>query len=238
MMSEAPSTAIAESLSLVRQRIRNAEQRFDREPGSVALLAVSKTKPLSAVQLALEAGQHLFGENYVNEGVEKIVALGTHEGEWHFIGALQSNKTKLVAEHYHWMHSVDRLKIAQRLSEQRPAHLPPLNLCLQLNLDQQASKSGLDAHELLPLADQVAALPNIRLRGVMSIPEPRETFEAQRDAFAKVRELYETLQQRHEGVDTLSMGMTGDLEAAIAEGATIVRIGTAIFGARASKPAS
>ena len=201
---------------------------------SVTLLAVSKTFGPEAVREAVAAGEHRFGENYVQEGVDKIAALADLRArlEWHLIGPLQSNKTRLVAEQFDWVHSVDRLKIAQRLSEQRPAHLAPLQLCLQVNISGEASKSGLAPAELPAVAQAVAALPRVVLRGLMAIPEPAADLEAQRAPHRALRELLAALQAQGLALDTLSIGMSADLEAAIAEGATIVRIGSAIFGAR------
>ena len=203
-----------------------------RAPAAAQLLAVSKTFPAAAVRAAHAQGQIAFGESYTQEALEKIAALADLPLEWHYIGPLQSNKTRPIAEHFAWVHAVDRLKIAERLSSQRPAHLPPLNLCLQVNISGEASKSGVAPGEVLALAQAVAALPHIRLRGLMAIPEPLEGFEAQRVPFRQLRELLDTLRAAGLDCDTLSMGMSGDLEAAIAEGATIVRVGTAIFGAR------
>lgn len=201
---------------------------------SVTLLAVSKTAPPQAVRSAFEAGERRFGENYVAEGVAKIAALADlrERIEWHLIGPLQSNKTRDVAGHFDWVQSVDRLKIAQRLSDQRPAQLPPLNVCLQVNVSGEASKSGVAPGELPAIAREVAALPRLALRGLMSIPEPTPDVAAQRRSHAMLRGLFEQLRGDGLALDTLSMGMTADLEAAVLEGATMVRIGTAIFGAR------
>ena len=200
------------------------------------LLAVSKTFGADAVQEAVAAGQRAFGENYLQEGLDKIRALTETLPavalEWHFIGPIQSNKTRPIAENFAWVHTVERLKIAQRLSEQRPAGLAPLNICLQVNISGEASKSGVTPAELPALAQAVAALPNLRLRGLMAIPEPEEDFERQRAAFAQLRVLYEQLRADGFALDTLSMGMSADLRAAVFEGATIVRVGSAIFGAR------
>jgi len=202
----------------------------------VRLLAVSKTFGADAVQEAVAAGQRAFGENYLQEGLDKIRALTETLPavalEWHFIGPIQSNKTRPIAENFAWVHTVERLKIAQRLSEQRPAGLAPLNICLQVNISGEASKSGVTPAELPALAQAVAALPNLRLRGLMAIPEPEEDFERQRAAFAQLRVLYEQLRADGFALDTLSMGMSADLRAAVFEGATIVRVGSAIFGAR------
>jgi pyridoxal phosphate enzyme (YggS family) len=200
----------------------------------VRLLAVSKTQPADAVRAAFGAGHRAFGENYVQEALDKIAALADLRAqiEWHLIGPLQSNKTRPVAEAFDWVHSVDRLKIAQRLSEQRPPGLPPLQLCLQVNVSGAASKSGLAPTELPEVARAVAALPRLRLRGLMSIPAPAQGFEAQRAPHRALRELLEALNAQGLVLDTLSMGMSDDLEAAVAEGATLVRVGTAVFGAR------
>jgi len=198
---------------------------------------VSKTCPAAAVREAYDAGLRDFGENYVQEALAKIAALAPLRGEiaWHLIGPLQSNKTREVAANFDWVHSVDRLKLAQRLSEQRPAHLPPLQVCLQVNISGEASKSGVAPGEAAALAHAVAALPRLRLRGLMAIPEPAGDFEAQRAPHRALRELMNALQAQGLALDTLSMGMSADLEAAVAEGATWVRVGTAIFGARAPK---
>jgi hypothetical protein len=200
----------------------------------VHLLAVSKTQPAEAVRAAFDAGQRAFGENYVQEALAKIAALADLRAQlqWHLIGPLQSNKTRVVAEAFDWVQSVDRLKIAQRLSEQRPPGLPPLNICLQVNISGEASKSGVLPAELPALAEAVAALPRLRLRGLMAIPEPEEDFERQRAPHRALRELLEALNAQGLALDTLSMGMSADVEAAIAEGATLVRVGTALFGAR------
>jgi hypothetical protein len=199
----------------------------------VALLAVSKTQPAAVIAALAAAGQRQFGENYLQEALEKIEALRQLDLEWHFIGPLQSNKTRGIAENFAWVHSLDRLKLAQRLSEQRPDTLPALNICLQVNISDEASKRGLNAAELADVAHAVAELPRLRLRGLMAIPAPSTDFVAQRGSFTHLRELQATLIATGVELDTLSMGMSDDLEAAIAEGATIVRVGTAIFGPRA-----
>ena len=228
--------SISENLQLVQHRIANSAQAADRDPASIILLAVSKTFDVQAVWAAAQAGQRAFGENYVQEAIDKISATRELNPdlqlEWHFIGPIQSNKTRQIAEHFDWVHSVDRLKIAQRLSEQRPADMPPLQICLQVNVSGEATKSGLEPDALLELARAVVLLPNIRLRGLMAIPEPTEDVEQQRAAFAKLRFMQNDLQAVGIHTDTLSMGMSADMDAAIAEGATIVRIGTAIFGVR------
>ena len=219
-------------LHAVLGRIRAAEQRFQRPPGSVRLLAVGKTQPAAAIAALAAAGQRDFGENYFQEALDKMTELATLELEWHFIGPMQANKTRGIAEHFAWVHSVDRLKIAERLSAQRPDHLPPLNVCLQVNIDREPTKHGLDEAELAEVAHAVATLPRLRLRGLMAIPAPAVEFAAQRRPFARLRKLWERLADARLVLDTLSAGMSDDLEAAIAEGATLVRIGTALFGSR------
>lgn len=233
-------TTIAQNLQLVRDRMAAACQAAGREPASVRLLAVSKTFGPDAVRAAAAAGQYAFGENYIAEGVDKILALRSSppEGqalEWHCIGPVQSNKTRLVAEHFDWVQSVDRLKIAQRLSEQRPPHLPPLQVCLQVNVDAGANKSGLAPGDVLALAQAVAQLPRLALRGLMAIPEPAPDFVAACALHARAKAIFDQINAS--GVlavpmDTLSLGMTADLEAAIQAGSTMVRVGTAIFGGR------
>ena len=225
-------TTISANLQAVRARIEAAACKFGRNPDDISLLAVSKTWPVADVRQAIAAGQREFGENYVQEGVDKATELVAAGLIWHFIGPLQSNKTRRVAETFDWVHSIDRLKIAERLSEQRLETLPPLQICLQINISGEETKSGLGLSELPELAAQVSRLPRLRLRGLMAIPAPLDDFEAQRDSFQRVRRVYEQLQHEGFALDTLSMGMTHDLEAAIAEGATMVRVGTAIFGER------
>lgn len=222
-------STIAENIAKVGARIREAAQASQRNFADIGLLAVSKTKPADAIREAHAAGVCDFGENYLQEALEKQTQLADLPLIWHFIGPIQSNKTRPIAEHFDWVHSVDRLKIAQRLSEQRPAHLPALNICLQVNVSGEDSKSGCSPEELTALARAVVALPNLRLRGLMAIPEPTDDVAAQHAAFARLRQLRDELALN---LDTLSMGMSHDLEAAIAEGATWVRIGTALFGAR------
>mgnify|MGYP003614294556 CR=1 FL=1 len=233
-------TTIPGNLQHVRARIATACQRAGRGVEEVTLLAVSKTFGADAVRAAAAAGQRAFGENYIQEGVDKIVALRAALPDvalqWHCIGPIQSNKTRLVAEHFDWVHTVDRLKIAERLSAQRPADRPPLNVCIQVNIDGGANKSGVAPGEALALARAVAALPQLKLRGLMSIPEIAPDFEAARAVHASARALFDQLNADGLGLDTLSMGMSDDLEAAIAAGSTMVRIGTAIFGSRAPKP--
>ncbi len=223
----------AARLHAVLTRIRAAEQRFQRPPGSVALLAVGKTQPAAAIAAVAAAGQARFGENYLQEALAKMAELAALNLEWHFIGPVQANKTRPIAERFAWVHSVDRLKIAERLSAQRPAGLPPLNVCLEVNISREPSKHGLDESDVPAVARAVAALPRLRLRGLMAIPAPAADFAAQRLPCARLRELWERLLAEGLELDTLSMGMSDDLEAAIAEGATLVRVGTAIFGPRA-----
>ncbi|MEZ5536571.1 MAG: YggS family pyridoxal phosphate-dependent enzyme [Thiolinea sp.] len=223
---------IYENLQTIGERIRDAEQTYGREPGSVRLLAVSKRHPTTAITEAIAYGQTAFGENYAQEMAEKAAELGKTDIEWHFIGPVQSNKTRQIAEIAHWVHTVDRLKIARRLGEQKPVAAEPVNICLQVNISAEPSKSGVSPAELPELAEQVAQLPGIRLRGLMAIPAPEADSDRQRKTFAELRRLQEQLISSGLNLDTLSMGMTDDMEAAIAEGATIVRIGTAIFGAR------
>ncbi|NML13901.1 YggS family pyridoxal phosphate-dependent enzyme [Azohydromonas caseinilytica] len=232
-------TGIVQNLQHTRERIAAACAAAGRPGQDVTLLAVSKTFGADAVREAQAAGQRAFGENYVQEALDKIAALADLRSdlEWHLIGPLQSNKTRVVAESFDWVHSVDRFKIAERLSAQRPDHLPPLQLCLQVNVSGEASKSGVAPEEVAALASQVARLPKLRLRGLMSIPEPAADFESQRAPHRVLHALLRELQQQGLALDTLSMGMSADLEAAVAEGATIVRIGTAIFGGR-PRPAS
>lgn len=222
-------------VAAVREAIQAAAQRHGRQAADVSLLAVSKTQPAAAVRAAAAAGQRCFGENYLQEALAKMAELADLDLEWHFIGPLQSNKTRPVAEHFAWVHSVDRLKLAERLSAQRPAGLAPLNVCLQVNISAEASKSGCSLDELPALARAVAALPGLRLRGLMAIPAPAEGLARQRQPFRLLREALERLNAAGMGLDTLSMGMSDDLEAAIAEGATLVRVGSAIFGARPAK---
>ena len=225
-------SAIASNLQAVQARIADAARAAGRPADTIALLAVSKTWPVACVLEAADAGQNAFGENYVQEGVDKVLATRERGLTWHFIGPLQSNKTRLVAEHFDWVHSIERLKIAERLSSQRPAHLPPLQVCIQVNVSGEASKSGCAPDETHDLCRAVADLPGLRLRGLMAIPEPTDDGVLQRAAFARLRQIAEALKASGLTLDTLSMGMSHDLEAAVAEGATIVRIGTAIFGER------
>lgn len=229
---------IQANLQTIGERLHTAEQRFNRPLNSVQLVAVSKFHSVESIQQAYQAGQRAFGENYVQEMVEKAQVLANYPDlEWHFIGPLQSNKTKLVAETAHWVHTIDRLKIAERLNAQKPVSHPVINVCLQINLSGEDSKSGIAFNEVLPLAQQVAQLPHLKLRGLMAIPAPEANFEQQRAVFKPLRECLEYLNTQGFKLDTLSMGMSDDMAAAIAEGATLVRIGTAIFGQR-PKPQS
>ena len=222
-------STIAENIANVRERIRRAAEAAGRPPEAITLLAVSKTRPTSAIRDAWAAGLKDIGENYLQEALDKMAELSDLPLHWHFIGPIQSNKTRPIAEHFDWVHSVDRLKIAQRLSDQRPEHLPPLNVCLQVNISAEDSKSGVSLAELPELAAAVAALPRIRLRGLMAIPAPAETSEARRAPLAALRQAAQSLPL---DLDTLSMGMSDDLTEAVQEGATLVRIGTALFGQR------
>lgn len=228
-------TTISANLQAVRARIAAAEKQYARAAGSVRLLAVSKTWPASHVRSAAAAGQSAFGENYVQEGVGKVQELADLALEWHFIGPLQSNKTRKVAEHFDWVHSIDRLKIAERLAEQRPGNREPLSVCIEVNISGEAAKGGVSPDAAPALARKLVALPQLRLRGLMAIPAPSPDFSAQRLAFRQLHILHQQLCAEGFSLDTLSMGMSHDLEAAIAEGATLVRIGTAIFGERTAR---
>ncbi|HSI22761.1 MAG TPA: YggS family pyridoxal phosphate-dependent enzyme [Methylophilaceae bacterium] len=231
-------TSISERLQAVKSRLRQAETEAGRAPESVALVAVSKTQPADAIRAAHAAGQRAFGENYLQESLEKMAALADLPLEWHFIGPIQSNKTRPIAENFAWVHGVDRLKIAQRLSDGRPANLPPLNICIEVNVSGEESKGGVEPNDVQALAEAVAQLPGLKLRGLMTIPAPTNDIALQRQQFRMLRELLESLKQRGLALDTLSMGMSEDFPAAIAEGATIVRIGTAIFGPRLQRQES
>jgi len=225
-------TMIADNLHLVRGRIADACKPSARPADAVLLLAVSKTCSADAVRQAHAAGQIAFGENYIQEGVDKIQALADLPLQWHCIGPIQSNKTRLVAAHFDWVHSVDRLKIAQRLSEQRPPTLEPLQVCIQVNIDGGVTKAGVAPEDALELAQQIHALPNLRLRGLMTIPEPAPDFAAALAVHQRARALFDALNAKGLALDTLSMGMTADLEAAVQAGSTLLRVGTAIFGQR------
>jgi len=228
-------TSIAANLQAVRRRIAAAAKAAGRNPDDIALLAVSKTRSAPCVAEAAHAGQRMFGESYVQESVAKIAELRALGLEWHFIGPLQSNKTRPVAGHFDWVHSVDRPKLAERLAEQRPEALPPLNVCIQVNVSGEESKSGVVPDEVRPLANALATLPRLALRGLMAIPEPSGDEALLRSRFATLRSLRDELNAAGFGLDTLSMGMSDDLEVAIAEGATMVRVGTAIFGVRTAR---
>lgn len=228
-------TIIGERLQAMQTRIHAAEHAAARAAGTVTLLAVSKAQPADAIRQAFNAGQRAFGENYLQEALDKQAELADLAIEWHFIGPIQSNKTQPIAQHFAWAHGVDRLKIAQRLSAARPETLPPLQICLQINVSEEASKSGVLPQQAPALAAVIADLPHLKLRGLMAIPAPAADPAMQRRQFARVRELYETLRRQGLPLDTLSMGMSQDFPAAIPEGATIVRIGSAIFGARSAK---
>lgn len=223
---------IASQVSKVLTRIEGAASQTSRRSDEITLIAVSKTKSAEAIEAAAACGLQHFGENYLQEALDKIETLHELDLTWHFIGPIQSNKTRPIAEHFDWVHSVDRLKIAQRLSDQRPAHLGPVNICLQVNISNEDTKSGVSAEQAPELASAIATLPNIRLRGLMAIPKPSDDPAEQAAAFEKVETLFNTLRHTIPELDTLSMGMSQDLEAAIAAGSTMVRIGTDIFGER------
>ncbi|NNN81796.1 YggS family pyridoxal phosphate-dependent enzyme [Vibrio sp. 11-4(1)] len=229
-------SSIQQNIEHITSQIRYDEQKCGRTPESVQLLAVSKTKPVEAILEAYQAGQTAFGENYVQEGVSKVQHFAEHYPdnriEWHFIGPIQSNKSRLVAEHFDWVHTIDRTKIAQRLNDQRPSELKPLQVLIQVNTSGEASKSGVTEAEVLELAELISRLPNLTLRGLMSIPANVSDYESQLHEFQKLATLKQTLEAQFPEIDTLSMGMSGDMTAAIEAGSTMVRIGTAIFGAR------
>lgn len=224
---------IEENLKKVGQKVRDYEQIYDRQVSSVELMAVSKKKPAQLIEQAYHSGHRIFGENYVQEAIEKQHALQHLDAiKWHFIGPIQSNKTQDIAQHFDWVHSVDRLKIAKRLSAQRALDRSAINICLQVNIDNEPTKSGFSKEELLPAAKEIMQLPQLKVRGLMAIPKPRETLDEQREGLRRVKQLYAELQALLPQVDTLSMGMSNDMQAAIAEGSTMIRIGTAIFGNR------
>jgi pyridoxal phosphate enzyme (YggS family) len=228
-------STIKENIIAVQRRLQQAASDAGRNPADVKLLAVTKTRNSAQISLAMDAGIYCFGENYLQEAMDKIDQLRDTRLEWHFIGPLQSNKTRQAAENFAWVHAVDRLKIAQRLSSQRPDNMPALNICLQINIDDEASKSGFNQDQTIEVAATIAQLPKLKLRGLMAIPKPRSTYMEQRQPFAKLRALMQQINSaldNSQKLDTLSMGMSADLEAAIAEGATLVRVGTDIFGAR------
>ena len=227
---------VHDNLLVIKNKIQKIALECERDPNTIELIAVSKTKPVTQITEAINAGQFSFGENYVQEGVEKIHYFKQMMPDtpltWHFIGPLQSNKSKLVAENFDWMHTIDRFKIAQRLNDQRPADKAKLNILIQVNISQESSKSGVAAQEVPDLAKQIITLPNLNLRGLMAIPEIDNNFDNQLHVFNKMQQLLQSLQTNYPFMDTLSMGMTGDMQAAIVAGSTMVRIGTAIFGAR------
>ena len=227
---------VQDNLLNIKNEIAKIAKKCERDPNTIQLIAVSKTKPVEQVIQAINAGQLAFGENYVQEGIEKIQYfeknMPNNDLIWHFIGPLQSNKSKLVAEHFDWMHTIDRFKIAQRLSDQRPNHMAKLNVLIQVNISQEASKSGVKPEEVADLVKQIVTLPNLNLRGLMAIPEIENDYDKQLNVFTKMQQLLQSLQKDYPFMDTLSMGMSGDMQAAIVAGSTMVRIGTAIFGAR------
>ena len=227
---------VQDNLLNIKNEIKKIAKECGRDPNTIQLIAVSKTKPVEQITEAINAGQLAFGENYVQEGIEKIQYfeknMPNNDLIWHFIGPLQSNKSKLVAEHFDWMHTIDRFKIAQRLSDQRPNHMAKLNVLIQVNISQEASKSGVKPEEVTDLVKQIVALPNLNLRGLMAIPEIENDYDKQLKVFTKMQQLLHSLQKDYPFMDTLSMGMSGDMPAAISAGSTMVRIGTAIFGAR------
>lgn len=227
---------VQDNLLNIKNEIKKIAKECGRDPNTIQLIAVSKTKPVEQIMEAINAGQLAFGENYVQEGIEKIQYfeknMPNNDLIWHFIGPLQSNKSKLVAEHFDWMHTIDRFKIAQRLSDQRPNHMAKLNVLIQVNISQEASKSGVKPEEVTDLVKQIVALPNLNLRGLMAIPEIENDYDKQLKVFTKMQQLLHSLQKDYPFMDTLSMGMSGDMPAAISAGSTMVRIGTAIFGAR------
>jgi pyridoxal phosphate enzyme (YggS family) len=224
---------IQHNLQIVKNQIFDAEKRYQRPYGSVKLLAASKTRSVDEITSAIIAGQNMFGENYLQEALPKIEALKEYKNiVWHFIGPIQSNKTKLIAKHFTWVQSVYRIKIAKRLNDQRPSNLPPLNICIEINVSSETTKSGVTFQQLPDLAKAVSQLPRLTLRGLMAIPEETNDFLKQRANFHKVKQAFDTLKINYPNLNTLSMGMSNDFEAAIAEGATIIRLGTAIFGTR------
>ena len=231
-MKPVSQNTIAHNIKAIKTLILQLEKKYDREAGSVQLLAVSKTRPIGDIRSAFAENQVDFGENYLQDALSKVQNISEQNVKWHFIGPIQSNKTRQIAENFDWVHTIDRIKIAKRLSEQRPTSLSPLNLCIQVNISGEENKSGVAVDEILSLAKQIQALPNINLRGLMAIPQSSLGFETQRQPFRLLSELKHELNNEGFDLDVLSMGMSNDMEAAIAEGATMVRIGTAIFGAR------
>ncbi|KHF25537.1 YggS family pyridoxal phosphate-dependent enzyme [Solemya velum gill symbiont] len=225
-------TRISDNLSTINERIHTTALRCGRSPDEITLLAVSKKKPVGTIREAWDAGQRRFGENYVQEAIEKITALHDLPIEWHYIGSIQSNKTRLIAENFDWVHGVDSLRQAHRLSSQRPADLNPLNICLQINISNEESKGGIDIQETESIATEISRLPNVQLRGLMALPAPTNNLQQQAGIFSQMQQLFEQLNSKGLNLDTLSMGMSNDMEEAIRHGATIVRVGTAIFGQR------
>jgi pyridoxal phosphate enzyme (YggS family) len=223
---------IAKNLQTIKFNIARYEQKYGKQRDSVCLVAASKGQAIEKIQLALRAGQHIFGENYLTEALPKIELLKNEAIEWHYLGEVQSNKTRKIAEHFSWVHTLTSIKIAKRLNEHRPAHLPPLNICIEINVSQEASKLGVEIDQVTLLAKYCLSLPQLKFRGLMTLPRPRPDMTGQREEFYKLNSLQRQLAQQGIFCDTLSMGMSADYEAAIAEGATMVRIGTAIFGPR------
>jgi len=223
---------VHQNLITIHRKIREYEDLYSRPPGSVRLLGASKDQPMERVKAAISAGQRIFGENYLQEALPKIALFANENLEWHFIGTIQSNKTKKIAEHFDWVQTVNSEQIAQRLNDQRPLHLPPLNICIEVNISHEASKSGIDATNLLSLAKFFSKLSRLKLRGLMAVPQHADSFNEQKMEFHKLRVLFDELNAKGFGLDTLSMGMSNDMEAAIAEGSTMIRIGTAFFGQR------
>lgn len=226
-------TIIEDNLDAIRKTIHHAASIVNRDASKIRLIAVSKTKPVEALVAAYDAGQKEFGENYVQEGCDKVTNLKQYKDiTWHFIGPIQSNKTKDVAHHFHWVHTISREKIAQRLNDQRPSNMPPINVCIQVNLQQEATKAGVTLEQIKPLAEQIQQMPNLRLRGLMAIPKPSESEAETLATFQAIQHAFLALQSQYPSVDTLSLGMSSDIPQAIASGSTMVRVGTAIFGKR------
>lgn len=226
------NTSIEQQLTAIKQQLRSLELRYQRNENSVRLIAVSKTRSAEEIRAAANCQQFDFGENYVQEAIDKMAQLEDLHLVWHFIGPIQKNKTKIIAQHFDWVHSIDREVIASRLNDQRPEQMSPLNVCVQVNIDQEESKSGVHPDNVMAIAKHIAALPQLKLQGLMAIPAPRQDFQQQRETFSKIHALLDQLNNAGLQLNTLSMGMSGDFEAAVAEGATMVRIGTAIFGPR------
>ena len=231
-MKSASQNTIAHNIKAIRAQITHFEQKYERQAGSVQLLAVSKTRPIEDIHASLEENQYNFGENYLQDALSKVENISNEKIQWHFIGPIQSNKTRQIAENFHWVHTIERLKIAQRLNDQRDPAQPPLNICIQVNVSNESNKSGVSIEDALPLAKEIKLLPQLHLRGLMAIPAATNEMEKQRQVFRLLRELKNEIVANGIELDTLSMGMSNDMEAAIAEGSTMVRIGTAIFGAR------